>query len=41
MREAASGIALGWGILCLTLYSQDVQGMEKDSCEELSKRRDF
>ena len=25
MRETASGTALGWGILCLTLYNQDVQ----------------
>jgi len=25
MRETASGTALGWGILCLTLYNQDVR----------------
>jgi squalene cyclase len=25
MRETSSGTALGWGILCLTLYNQDVR----------------
>jgi len=29
MREAASGTALGWGILCLTLYKQDVREWKK------------
>ena len=29
MREAASGTALSWGILCLTLYNQDVREWKK------------
>jgi Squalene-hopene cyclase N-terminal domain len=29
MREAPSGITLGWGILCLKLYSEDVREWEK------------
>jgi hypothetical protein len=29
MREAPSGIALGWGILCLKLYGEDIREWEK------------
>jgi squalene-hopene cyclase-like protein len=29
MREAASGLALGWGILCLLLYDQNVGDLKK------------
>jgi len=39
MREAASGTALGWGILCLTLYSQDVGEWKKILVENFEKTR--
>ena len=29
MRETASGTALGWGIICLTIYNQDIQEWKK------------
>ena len=29
MREAASGMAVAWGIICLTIYNQDVQEWKK------------
>jgi hypothetical protein len=39
MREAASGIALGWGILCFKLYSEDVQEWEKILLANFQKTR--
>ena len=39
MREAASGTALGWGILCLTLYKQDVREWKKILVKNFEKTR--
>jgi len=39
MREAASGTALGWGILCLTLYNQDVGEWKKILVKNFEKMR--
>ena len=39
MREAASGTALGWGILCLTLYNQDVREWKKILAKNFEKTR--
>jgi hypothetical protein len=39
MREAASGIALGWGILCLKIYSEDVQEWEQILLANFQKTR--
>ena len=39
MREAASGTALGWGILCLTLYNQDVGEWKKILVKNFEKTR--
>jgi hypothetical protein len=39
VREAASGITLGWGILCLKLYSEDVQEWEKILLTNFQKTR--
>jgi hypothetical protein len=39
MREAASGTALGWGILCLTLYNQDVREWKKILVKDFEKTR--
>jgi hypothetical protein len=39
MREAASGTALGWGILCLTLYNQDVRKWKKILVKNFEKTR--
>ena len=39
MREAASGAALGWGILCLTLYNQDVGEWKKILVKAFEKTR--
>src|SRR6266850_560663 len=39
MREAASGTALGWGILCLTLYNQDVGEWKKILVKDFEKTR--
>jgi Squalene-hopene cyclase N-terminal domain len=39
MREAASGTALGWGILCLTLYNQDVREWKKILVKNFEKTR--
>ena len=39
LREAASGTALGWGILCLTLYKQDVQEWKKILVKNFEKTR--
>jgi hypothetical protein len=39
MREAASGTALGWGILCLTLYHQDVREWKKILVKNFEKTR--
>jgi hypothetical protein len=39
MREAASGIALGWGILCLKLYGEDVQRWERILLANFQKTR--
>jgi len=39
MREAASGTALSWGILCLTLYNQDVREWKKILVKDFEKTR--
>jgi hypothetical protein len=39
MREAASGTALSWGILCLTLYNQDVGEWKKILVKHFEKTR--
>jgi Prenyltransferase and squalene oxidase repeat len=39
MREAASGMALSWGILCLTLYNQDIQEWKKILLRNFEKTR--
>jgi Squalene-hopene cyclase C-terminal domain len=39
MREAASGTALGWGTLCLTLYNQDVREWKKMLVKNFEKTR--
>jgi hypothetical protein len=39
MREAASGIALGWGILCLKLYGEDARSWEKTLFANFQKTR--
>jgi hypothetical protein len=39
MREAASGTALAWGILCLTLYNQDVREWKKILVKNFEKTR--
>jgi hypothetical protein len=39
MREAASGTALGWGILCLTLYNQDVGEWKRILAKNFEKTR--
>jgi hypothetical protein len=37
MREAASGITLGWGIVCLKLYSEDTQKWKRILLENFKK----
>jgi hypothetical protein len=39
MREAASGITLGWGILCLKLYGEDAKRWEKTLSANFQKTR--
>jgi hypothetical protein len=39
MREAPSGIALGWGILCLKLYGEDIREWEKILLANFQKTR--
>jgi Squalene-hopene cyclase C-terminal domain len=39
MRETASGTALGWGILCLKLYDQDVQEWKRILVKNFEKTR--
>jgi Squalene-hopene cyclase N-terminal domain len=39
LREAGSGTALGWCILCLTLYKQDVQEWKKILVKNFEKTR--
>jgi hypothetical protein len=39
MREAASGTALGWGILCLTLYNRDVREWKEILVKNFEKTR--
>jgi hypothetical protein len=39
MREAASGTALGWGILCLTLYHRDVREWKEILVKNFEKTR--
>ena len=39
LREAGSGTALGWGILCLTLYNQDVEGWKRILVKNFEKTR--
>jgi len=39
MREAASGTALGWGILCVTLYNQDVGEWKKILVKNFEKTK--
>jgi hypothetical protein len=39
MREAATGIALGWGIICLTIYNQDVREWKKVLVKAFEKTR--
>jgi hypothetical protein len=36
-READSGMALGWGILCLTLYNEDVRELKKVLAKNFEK----
>jgi hypothetical protein len=36
-REAGSGMALGWGILCLTLYNEDVRELKKVLAKDFEK----
>jgi hypothetical protein len=37
MRGAASGMALGWGILCLMLYGEDVGPLKKTLAKQFQK----
>jgi len=39
MREAASGMALGWGILCLTLYGEDLGQLKKTLAKNFQQTR--
>jgi Prenyltransferase and squalene oxidase repeat len=39
MRETASGMALGWGILCLAVYNQDVREWKKVLVKTFEKTR--
>jgi Squalene-hopene cyclase N-terminal domain len=39
MREAPSGIALGWGILCFKLYGEDIREWEKILLANFQKTR--
>ena len=39
IREAASGTALGWGILCLSLYNQDVREWKKILVKNFEKTK--
>ena len=39
LREAGSGTALGWGILCLTLYNQDVAEWKRILVKNFEKTR--
>jgi hypothetical protein len=39
MRESASGIALGWGILCVKLYDEDTRRWEKILLANFQKTR--
>jgi hypothetical protein len=39
LREAGSGTALGWGILCLTLYKQDVGEWKRILVKNFEKTR--
>src|SRR5262245_8874778 len=39
MREAGSGMALSWGILCLTLYDQDIREWKKVLLRNFEKTR--
>jgi Squalene-hopene cyclase C-terminal domain len=39
MRETASGMALSWGILCLTLYNQDIREWKKILLKNFEKTR--
>ena len=39
MREAVSGMALGWGILCLTLYGEDVGQLKNTLAKNFQKTR--
>jgi Squalene-hopene cyclase N-terminal domain len=39
LREDGSGTALGWGILCLTLYDQDVREWKKILVKNFEKTR--
>ncbi len=39
MRETPSGMALGWGILCLTLYNQDVRTWKEVLVKTFEKTR--
>lgn len=39
MQESASGTALSWGILCLTLYNQDVREWKKILVKNFEKTR--
>jgi Prenyltransferase and squalene oxidase repeat len=39
MRETPSGMALGWGILCLTLYHQDARKWKKVLVKTFEKTR--
>jgi len=39
MREAASGTALGWGILCLSLYNQDLREWKRILVKNFEKTK--
>jgi hypothetical protein len=39
MRETATGIALGWGIICLTIYNQDLREWKKVITETFEKTK--
>lgn len=39
MRETASGMTLGWGIICLTLYDQDVREWKRVLVKTFEKTR--
>ena len=39
MREALSGTALGWGMLCLRLYNQDVGEWKRILVKNFEKTR--